>query len=697
MRAPSSRPSAAPSRRGFRSGWAIVWFLLESARVFAADPLGTAPLASLPLDRVGPESMRYIRVDNALEIRLDSAPRPVPPFGSIVILQHRTLTRVIARGSVLANDGSGLVLKVVVASNVPDPEQLKEALRTNYVARIYLNLEDKFFEAILKGQDLATLILDGMRQNEALELKNAPFWGAAADRLRRELDELRRLSPEEKSEVAGWVRYEQLCAAIEQRIPARYRDGSPFFARQKVDTYLKLRNELRKLAASGPSVASVGGLRNVAEELQAFQPAVDLLPQLNALAAKFLAAGLAADAEMLRGAARRGLVAVVEGFLEQNALWSDAKVRRDAEEALQALEKLGPAGDDRPGPSTEGLRRRLAQVDSVARLRGLLASNRPEEILQGIKDYPSLPVFLQAGISSDLLLAAKAKTDLAERAERALGSSEVAVVQAVLRELDAMRLELTFRKQLDSRLAELRRAAKAKVVAKRATPPAKSSKSAVQPPTVPPDSANATERAPAGSSRATKVATVQFEGLINPPVAPVPGPGSAPVPPPPPDDREALNAARVRLLEEFRSLTTRVRAGLSIGNAPVANYWERLNQFAKDLAAIAPRLEALREGGPVYSAELRSLTEIVGTAINSFTEFKRMCDGLEAQLQGLGAGQGFRPEYVRQVEQEAVALRTRLGPFFTLNPPFRESLDDLVRRVKEREIVRKAPAPKRIL
>ena len=165
----------------------------------------------------------------------------------------------------------------------------------------------------------------------------------------------------------------------------------------------------------------------------------------------------------------------------------------------------------------------------------------------------------------------------------------------------------------------------------------------------------------------------------------------------PQDDREALHAARVLLLDEFRGLTTRVRAGLNIGNASVANYSERLNQFAKELAAFAPRLEALREGGPVYSAELRSLAEIVGTAINSFTEVKRMCDGLEAQLQGLGAGQGFRPEYVRQVEQEAAALRTRLGPFFTLNSPFRDALDDLVRRVKEREIIRRAPAPKRIL
>jgi hypothetical protein len=331
------------------------------------------------------------------------------------------------------------------------------------------------------------------------------------------------------------------------------------------------------------------------------------------------------------------------------------------------------------------------------RLRELLGSKRPEEILQGITEYPTLPTFLQAAIASDLLLAAKAKTTLAERAERALGSSDVAALQTLLKEVDALGLELAFRKQLETRLAELRRAAKAKVVAKRTAPPGKITKGAAPPGVTPQGSTDAAVRAPASAAPTTPAAPGQFEITISPPASSAATPSAPPSASSPQEIQESLNAARVRVLEDFRALTTRVRAGLSIGKAPVANYWERLNQFAGELAAIAPRLEALREGGPVYSAELRSLAEIVGTAINSFTEVKRMCDGLEAQLQGLGAGQGFRPEYVRQVEQDAAALRTRLGPFFTLNPPFREALDDLVRRVKEREIARRAPAPKRIL
>ena len=696
MRMLASRTFAVSPCRGFRLGGLTFLLLVQAALVLAADPSAT-PLASLPLDRVGPEAMRYIRVDNALEIRLETVPRPIPPFGSIVILRHRSLTRVIARGTVLGNEGSGLTLKVVLASSVQDPDQLKEALRTNYAALVYPNLEDKFFEAILKGQDLATLILDGMRQDEALELKNAPFWGAAADRLRRELDELKRLSPGEKSEVAGWLRYEQTCKLIESRIPAKYRDGSPFFARGKLDEYFRLRNELRKLAESVPPASSIAELKELAEELQALKLTVGLVPRLSDLAAKFAVAGLAADAQVLRAISRSALVAMVEEFLDQNTRWTDAGLRGNAEEALKALVGLGTGGEDRQEPSVEDLRRRLAQVDSVMRLRELLGSKRPEEILQGITEYPTLPTFLQAAIASDLLLAAKAKTTLAERAERALGSSDVAALQTLLKEVDALGLELAFRKQLETRLAELRRAAKAKVVAKRTAPPGKITKGAAPPGATPQGSTDAAVRAPASAAPTTPAAPGQFEITISPPASSAATPSAPPSASSPQEIQESLNAARVRVLEDFRALTTRVRAGLSIGKAPVANYWERLNQFAGELAAIAPRLEALREGGPVYSAELRSLAEIVGTAINSFTEVKRMCDGLEAQLQGLGAGQGFRPEYVRQVEQDAAALRTRLGPFFTLNPPFREALDDLVRRVKEREIARRAPAPKRIL
>jgi len=669
---------------------------LQWISVFAEEPIATFPLA-----RVAQESMRYIRVDNALELRIQATSASIPPFGSIVLLKHRTLTKVVARGAVQATEGAGLLLRVVLSPDVPFSDQLKEALRANYVALVYRNLEDLFFESLLEGKPLAPLILDGANQSATLELRNTAFWGPSgtADRLRRDLEELVRLRPEAKSDVAGWIRYEQLFTAIEQRIPAKYRDGSQFFARQKVRDYLGLRNELRKLAESGPPASSVGGLKDLHEDLRTLRLRADWRPGLTALAAKFAAEGMGADAEVLRDFSRGMLVAIVEGFLDQNALWSDAKQRRNVDEALRALGGLSPGGDDRLGSSVEGLRRRLTQVDSVVRLRGLLSSQRPEEILKGLKDYSALPVLLQAGVSRELLLAAKAKTELAERAERALGTAaDVAALQALLSEVNAAGLELSFSDPLQRRLTELRRAAaEAEVVAKRTALREKINKGAEQPATAPQDSSGATARAPSSTIPSTPAAPGQFEVLINPPVSSAPALGAPPASSPPEDDREALNAARVLLLDEFRGLTTRVRAGLSIGNAPVATYSERLNQFAKELAAIAPRLEALREGGPVYSAELRSLAEIVVTAINSFTEVKRMCDGLEAQLQGLGAGQGFRPEYVRQVEQEAAALRTRHGPFLTVNSPFRDALDDLVRRVKEREIVRRAPAPKRIL
>ena len=103
---------------------------------------------------------------------------------------------------------------------------------------------------------------------------------------------------------------------------------------------------------------------------------------------------------------------------------------------------------------------------------------------------------------------------------------------------------------------------------------------------------------------------------------------------------------------------------------------------------VAADLLAQAEHDPLAAAILLTTSTALAAAVPA---------ALEAQLQGLGAGQGLRPEYVRQVERDAVAFRTRLGPFFTLNPPFREALDDLVRRVKEREIVRRAPAPKRFL
>lgn len=311
---------------GWRGGLLLVLFwMIGALSLVVGQPLGTAPLKNLTN-----EEIRFRRNENA--VYLSNVPKGLNDrvvFGTIVQLKHKEFRKTIGRGTVVSVTQASSEVRVVLSEGVEYANELRDIMKEDFVLIFFPNLVERIYLGVLRSEDIDELLQKGIAQSVELSEPKPNFWTTQAPKLKKAVEDLKKLEAVGEKTKADWERWERLVAEVEAIIPRKYLEEAKLPQRQTLLSYLELRNAVVAQTRPGRKIESTADLGQMATDLSLESLPWETVQRLGIMAGKFSGAGFKLENQLILQSIRRAGVNRVGAFFSAKAKWAEENSRAE--------------------------------------------------------------------------------------------------------------------------------------------------------------------------------------------------------------------------------------------------------------------------------------------------------------------------------------------------------------------------------
>lgn len=480
------------NRVGLRGGILLVLFwLLGVLSLAVGQPLGTAPLKNLTN-----EEIRFRRNENA--VYLTNVPKGLNDrvvFGTIVQLKHKEFRKTIGRGTVVSVTQATSEVRVVLSEGVEYANELRDIMKEDFVLIFFPDLVEQLYLGVLRSEGFAELLQKGIAQSVELSEPKPNFWTTQAPKLKKAVEDFKKLETLGEKTKSDWERLERLVAEVEAIIPKKYLEEAKLPQRQTLLSYLELRNAVVAQTRPGRKIESTVDLGPMATDLSLENLPWETVQRLGLIAGKFSSAGFKHENQLILQSIRRSGVNRVGAFFSAKTKWVEENSRAEMSAimgdllksvggadvealdslAIRALEKKRVAlyaaislNLDLSRGNAESLRASLARLDSIeSEFISLIEPGVVESARRRLLSFERLTEIGKSSSREDELMEArKAAVEGGFPVLEKTIAGRLAVVQAAKKKQDGLLAQK--KKEADDATARERMAADQSVTRERA-------------------------------------------------------------------------------------------------------------------------------------------------------------------------------------------------------------------------------------